>query len=95
MSPDRNQKFMPTSTTDSVSDDDHDDHYDEETEAAVKQYQKNFNLEQTGILDEKTVAQMQKPRCGNSDSDIRRNGYNKCVTSRLRIRPKKIKMAKT
>lgn len=37
---------------------------------AVLELQKFLGLPQTGKLDEKTVAMMQKPRCGNPDRKI-------------------------
>ncbi|KAM7269261.1 hypothetical protein ACFE04_024758 [Oxalis oulophora] len=43
------------------------DDFDEEFESALKTYQKNFNLNQTGMLDNSTLNQIQRPRCGNAD----------------------------
>lgn len=43
------------------------DDYDDALEAAVKNYQLNFNLNATGELDESTVKQILKPRCGVAD----------------------------
>lgn len=43
------------------------DHFDDVLESAIKTYQKNFNLEQTGQLDQKTLQQIVLPRCGNPD----------------------------
>jgi predicted Zn-dependent protease len=43
------------------------DEFDEAFETALKTYQKNFNLNQTGTLDNTTINQIQKPRCGNAD----------------------------
>jgi hypothetical protein len=36
----------------------------------LKDYQKRFNLKQTGILDEPTKKHMNRPRCGNQDKPI-------------------------
>ncbi len=36
---------------------------------AIKRYQKFMHLEQTGELDEPTLKEMKKPRCGNADVD--------------------------
>ncbi|KAK7252339.1 hypothetical protein RIF29_36204 [Crotalaria pallida] len=43
------------------------DDFDDAFEAAVRNYQKNFNLNVTGILDETTLGQIIKPRCGVAD----------------------------
>lgn len=43
------------------------DDFDDSLEAAVKTYQKNFNLNVTGLLDDATLKQIIKPRCGNPD----------------------------
>ncbi|KAM7251925.1 hypothetical protein ACFE04_023808 [Oxalis oulophora] len=43
------------------------DDFDDALESALKVYQKNFNLNQTGQLDKATIKQIQKPRCGNAD----------------------------
>ncbi|KAK7407295.1 hypothetical protein VNO78_09092 [Psophocarpus tetragonolobus] len=43
------------------------DDFDEALEAAVKAYQKNFNLNITGVLDDATMSQIVKPRCGVAD----------------------------
>ncbi|KAK4779960.1 hypothetical protein SAY87_016066 [Trapa incisa] len=43
------------------------DEFDDALEAAIKTYQRNFNLKPTGLLDEATIEQMAKPRCGNAD----------------------------
>ena len=40
-----------------------------DAKAAIKRYQKFMHLEQTGELDEATVTEMKKPRCGNADVD--------------------------
>ena len=37
--------------------------------SAIKRYQKFMHLEQTGELDEATLKEMKKPRCGNADVD--------------------------
>ncbi|KAI3744573.1 hypothetical protein L1987_57657 [Smallanthus sonchifolius] len=41
--------------------------FDDALESAVKTYQLNFNLNATGELDESTVKQILKPRCGVAD----------------------------
>ncbi|KAL5761954.1 hypothetical protein ACOSP7_018218 [Xanthoceras sorbifolium] len=41
--------------------------FDEVLVSAINSYQRYYNLEQTGLLDEKTVAQMMLPRCGYPD----------------------------
>lgn len=43
------------------------DDFDDVLESAVKNYQRNFNLNATGELDESTVKQILKPRCGVPD----------------------------
>ncbi|KAM7433592.1 the peptidase M10A [Porites harrisoni] len=46
---------------------------------AIKNFQKFFGLEQTGVLDDATLMQMRKPRCGVPDVDIggeRRKRYS-------------------
>lgn len=43
------------------------DDFDDSLESAVKNYQRNFNLNTTGELDEPTVKQILKPRCGVPD----------------------------
>ncbi|KAD4983188.1 hypothetical protein R6Q59_002860 [Mikania micrantha] len=43
------------------------DDFDDALESAVKNYQLNFNLNATGELDESTVKQILKPRCGVPD----------------------------
>ncbi|MCL7036994.1 hypothetical protein MKW94_024037 [Papaver nudicaule] len=43
------------------------DSFDDSFELALKNYQKNFNLDQTGILDDQTLQQIQQPRCGVAD----------------------------
>lgn len=43
------------------------DDFDDALEAAIKTYQKNFNLDPTGLLDEATMKQIVLPRCGNAD----------------------------
>ena len=37
---------------------------------AIKNFQKFFGLEQTGVLDDATLMQMRKPRCGVPDVDV-------------------------
>ncbi|XP_015884206.3 metalloendoproteinase 3-MMP [Ziziphus jujuba] len=43
------------------------DDFDDELESAIKTYQKNFNLNVTGELDEQTLNHITRPRCGNAD----------------------------
>ncbi|WVZ73726.1 hypothetical protein U9M48_022004 [Paspalum notatum var. saurae] len=43
------------------------DAFDQDLEAAIATYQRNFGLNATGALDESTVAQMVAPRCGVAD----------------------------
>ncbi|EXB82659.1 Metalloendoproteinase 1 [Morus notabilis] len=43
------------------------DDFDDELESAIKTYQKNFNLNVTGELDDKTIENLMKSRCGNAD----------------------------
>ncbi|KAK4791845.1 hypothetical protein SAY86_032258 [Trapa natans] len=43
------------------------DDFDDALEEAIKTYQKNFNLNQTGELDDATLKQVVLPRCGNAD----------------------------
>ncbi|KDP21290.1 hypothetical protein JCGZ_21761 [Jatropha curcas] len=43
------------------------DDFDDALESALKTYQQNFNLNVTGELDEQTLSQLIKPRCGNAD----------------------------
>lgn len=43
------------------------DDFDDILESAIKTYQRNFNIDVTGQLDLKTLQQIIKPRCGNSD----------------------------
>ncbi|XP_022134170.1 metalloendoproteinase 2-MMP-like [Momordica charantia] len=44
-----------------------DDTFDHALESAVKTYQKNYNIDASGILDAKTITQMGMPRCGVQD----------------------------
>ncbi|KAL5723776.1 hypothetical protein ACHQM5_007130 [Ranunculus cassubicifolius] len=44
-----------------------DDEYDDLVESAVKTYQLNYHLNQTGSLDSQTLNEMMKPRCGVAD----------------------------
>ncbi|TYH19570.1 hypothetical protein ES288_A05G361800v1 [Gossypium darwinii] len=41
--------------------------FDDELENALKTYQQNFNLNVTGQLDNQTLQQIVRPRCGNAD----------------------------
>ncbi|PWA97054.1 matrix metalloproteinase [Artemisia annua] len=43
------------------------DEFDKSLEFAVKTYQKNFNLNETGELDQSTLDHILKPRCGVAD----------------------------
>ncbi|XWS68936.1 hypothetical protein CRYUN_Cryun04dG0136100 [Craigia yunnanensis] len=43
------------------------DDFDDELEKALKTYQQNFNLNVTGQLDDQTLQQIVRPRCGNAD----------------------------
>ncbi|XVE84991.1 hypothetical protein DITRI_Ditri17bG0056300 [Diplodiscus trichospermus] len=43
------------------------DQFDDELEKALKTYQQNFNLNVTGQLDDQTLQQIVRPRCGNAD----------------------------
>uniref|UniRef100_A0A0D9VKU8 Peptidase metallopeptidase domain-containing protein n=1 Tax=Leersia perrieri TaxID=77586 RepID=A0A0D9VKU8_9ORYZ len=43
------------------------DAFDEDLEAAIATYQRNFGLNATGVLDTSTVDQMVAPRCGVAD----------------------------
>lgn len=43
------------------------DDFDDALESAIKTYQRNFNLEPTGQLDDATLKQIVRPRCGNPD----------------------------
>ncbi|XP_013404681.1 matrix metalloproteinase-21 [Lingula anatina] len=45
----------------------------EQKRKAISKLQSTFGLNVTGELDEKTLALMRKPRCGNSDKDIIKN----------------------
>ncbi|KAL9680013.1 hypothetical protein QQ045_017884 [Rhodiola kirilowii] len=45
----------------------HDDYFDGSLEAAIKAYQINYHLKPTGSLNDETVSQMVKPRCGCPD----------------------------
>ncbi|XP_010264870.1 PREDICTED: metalloendoproteinase 1-like [Nelumbo nucifera] len=46
---------------------DDDDDFDHHLESAIKTYQLNYNLKETGSLDVATVKQMMLPRCGVPD----------------------------
>lgn len=43
------------------------DDFDDALESAIKSYQKNFNLNVTGELDQSTLKQIVRPRCGVAD----------------------------
>ncbi|XP_065860956.1 metalloendoproteinase 2-MMP-like [Euphorbia lathyris] len=43
------------------------DDFDDVLETALKTYQRNFNLNVTGELDQQTLDQLVRPRCGNAD----------------------------
>ncbi len=38
--------------------------------SALKMYQEMMGLNQTGVLDQATMTEMAKPRCGNEDMNI-------------------------
>ncbi|KAM1960914.1 hypothetical protein FF2_020938 [Malus domestica] len=54
--------YIPNLPTTNLTDD-----FDGDLEAALKTYQKNFNLNVTGELDGPTLEHLVKPRCGNAD----------------------------
>ncbi|XP_057458284.1 metalloendoproteinase 2-MMP-like [Lotus japonicus] len=54
--------YIPHAPPSNFSDD-----FDDALEAAIKTYQKNFNLNITGDLDDKTLRQIMLPRCGVAD----------------------------
>ncbi|KAF6159858.1 hypothetical protein GIB67_032942 [Kingdonia uniflora] len=43
------------------------DEFDDSLESALKKYQLNFNINETGTLDDSTLDQIQRPRCGVAD----------------------------
>ncbi|XP_010272073.1 PREDICTED: metalloendoproteinase 2-MMP [Nelumbo nucifera] len=43
------------------------DDFDDTMESALKKYQQNFNLNATGVLDNSTIQQLIRPRCGVAD----------------------------
>ncbi|CAN1321138.1 Metalloendoproteinase 2-MMP [Linum perenne] len=43
------------------------DSFDSKLESAIRTYQRNFNLNVTGQLDERTIRQIVLPRCGDAD----------------------------
>ncbi|GMN41695.1 hypothetical protein TIFTF001_010928 [Ficus carica] len=43
------------------------DDFDDELESAIKTFQKNFNLNVTGELDDPTIQRLTESRCGNAD----------------------------
>ncbi|CAN0924092.1 Metalloendoproteinase 5-MMP [Linum grandiflorum] len=43
------------------------DSFDDSLESAVRTYQRNFNLNVTGQLDQRTIRQIVLPRCGDAD----------------------------
>ncbi|KAM0033615.1 putative interstitial collagenase [Helianthus debilis subsp. tardiflorus] len=55
------------------------DEFDEELEAALKDYQNFHHLKPTGMLDEPTVSQMLMPRCGVPDKKISNNHESKLL----------------
>ncbi|KAE8687922.1 Metalloendoproteinase 1 [Hibiscus syriacus] len=54
--------YIPNSPSSNFTDD-----FDDELEKALKAYQQNFNLNVTGQLDDRTLEQIVRPRCGNAD----------------------------
>ncbi|CAM8878469.1 unnamed protein product [Rhodiola kirilowii] len=57
------------------------DDFDDMLEAALKTYQRNFNLNVTGELDDATLTKIVMPRCGNADVINGTNSMNKRVTT--------------
>ncbi|XP_050211949.1 metalloendoproteinase 1-like [Mercurialis annua] len=62
--------------------DNDDDIFDDETESAIKSYQKNFNLPMTGTLDPETLSLMSTPRCGMPDIKIQGNKNSSQIISK-------------
>ncbi|KAJ4973854.1 hypothetical protein NE237_007028 [Protea cynaroides] len=56
--------YIPSSSSSSPN---FTDIFDETLESALKQYQKNFNINTTGQLDNNTVQMITRPRCGDAD----------------------------
>ncbi|XP_043704101.1 metalloendoproteinase 5-MMP-like [Telopea speciosissima] len=56
--------YIPSSSSSSSN---FTDNFDETLESALKLYQKNFNLNATGKLDNTTVQMIARPRCGDAD----------------------------
>lgn len=54
--------YIPHAPPSNFSDD-----FDDALESAIKTYQKNFNLNVTGVLDDATLRQIVLPRCGVAD----------------------------
>ncbi|PIA40359.1 hypothetical protein AQUCO_02500211v1 [Aquilegia coerulea] len=54
--------YLPDPSVDNFTDD-----FDDSLESALKTYQLNFNLNDTGVLDDTTLQQITLPRCGNAD----------------------------
>ncbi|KAI3784765.1 hypothetical protein L1987_43870 [Smallanthus sonchifolius] len=55
------------------------DEFDEELEAAVKDYQSFYHLNATGTLDGPTISQMLMPRCGRPDKGSSHNHETKLL----------------
>ncbi|KAJ8760953.1 hypothetical protein K2173_021991 [Erythroxylum novogranatense] len=64
------------------------DNFDDQLQSALRTYQQNFNLNVTGQLDEATVEQLIRPRCGNADivngSTSMNSGKAKATSNGLR-----------
>ncbi|XP_051142553.1 metalloendoproteinase 3-MMP-like [Andrographis paniculata] len=63
-----------------------DDDFDNALESALKTYQRNYRVPQTGALDAATVAKMTSPRCGVPDIV---DGINTMARKKHRRRPSK------
>ncbi len=60
--------------------------YGQLTASAVKRLQKHYNLEQTGIVDSKTIAAV----CGSSDSAVSQNGLADLAISNIEADPAQV-----
>ncbi|GMI86947.1 hypothetical protein like AT1G59970 [Hibiscus trionum] len=56
-----------------------DEEFDEDLESAMKAYQANYQLNVTGSLDDATLKQMMKPRCGIADVMVHGNKNSKSI----------------
>jgi|UniRef100_A0A2N9EBQ6 hypothetical protein len=64
------------------------DDFDDALKSALETYQKNFNLDVTGELDERTVQQIVRPRCGvpdivNGSTTMNSGKYNSSSSTRF------------